>query len=117
TGRLDRSLGDVRTPGRHRRLGAHRPRDAGGTARRPYAGDPGTVRGEEEAVGWVERKRNPSQWRNRGEMMGFAEPVIGPRFARTRWLNPSYKRASRMARLPYLDRADLAPEFQDLLAR
>jgi hypothetical protein len=24
-------------------------------------------------------------------LMGFAEPVIGPRFARTRWLNPSYK--------------------------
>jgi hypothetical protein len=22
--------------------------------------------------------------------MGFAEPVIGPRYAGTRWLNPSY---------------------------
>src|SRR5215472_4385935 len=31
-------------------------------------------------------------WRNHCEpMMGFAEPVIGPRSARTRWLNPSYE--------------------------
>jgi len=29
--------------------------------------------------------------------MGFVEPVIGPRFARTRWFNPSYK----MTRLEY----------------
>ena len=34
-------------------------------------------------------KRNPSL-RARSDVMGFAEFIIGPRVARTRWLYPSY---------------------------
>jgi hypothetical protein len=46
-------------------------------------------------VGWVERSEtHQSYTKIIGEIfrvaMGFAEPVIGRRFAPTRWLNPSY---------------------------
>ena len=51
-GRLDRPLGDLRTARRQGRLGAHRPRDAGGPARRADAGDAGAAgREAEEADG------------------------------------------------------------------
>jgi len=37
-------------------------------------------------VGWVERSETHHK-----PMMGFTEPAIGLRSARTRWFNPSYR--------------------------
>src|SRR5262249_55686819 len=51
-GRLDRPLGDVCTPRRYRRLGAHRQRDARAPARRPHARNARPLRRQaEEAIG------------------------------------------------------------------
>ena len=43
-GRLDRPVGDVRAPRRHRRLGADRQRNSCTSARRPYAGNARALR-------------------------------------------------------------------------
>ena len=51
-----------------------------------------------EGGGWVEAREaggNPSSAAPKA--MGFAEPVIGRRFAPTRWLNPSYEALREVA--------------------
>ena len=44
-----------------------------------------------EFVARVERSETREVLRVTKSAPGFAEPVIGPRFARTRWLNPGYE--------------------------
>jgi hypothetical protein len=45
----------------------------------------------------VERKRHPGLLVSAAAAPDFAKLVVGPRFARTRWLNPGYMAADAIA--------------------
>src|SRR5271155_5872155 len=62
-------------------------------------------------VGWVEPLRNPSA-SLAVRMIGIAEPVIGRRFAPTRWFHPSYAPVITATRNPETLRCLLQGQHQ-----